>query len=123
MSLWCGRAYLLDFRCWFSGVPAEAIKKFESALAAWGRKYTSKIYDESRREWTVPYSAVYNAAAERAVGKLTADRTLRRDVEIARRRVKRCLTASIPRAGSRPPSMVLEKAAHFVRLMAPAGRR
>jgi len=29
-------------------MPAEAIKKFESALAAWGGKYTSETYDGSR---------------------------------------------------------------------------
>jgi len=53
-------------------MPAEAIKKFESALAAWGGKYASETYDGSRHGWTVPDSAVYNPpAAERAFGKLT----------------------------------------------------
>ena len=53
-------------------MPAEAIKKFESALAAWGGKYTSETYDGSRHGWTVPDSAVYNPpTAERAFEKLT----------------------------------------------------
>jgi carboxymethylenebutenolidase len=55
-----------------ASMPAEAIKKFESALAAWGGKSVSETYDGSRHGWTVPDSAVYNQpTAERAFGKLT----------------------------------------------------
>jgi carboxymethylenebutenolidase len=51
-------------------MPAEAIAKFEAALAAWGGKYESETYD-ARHGWTVPDSAAYDETeAERAFGKL-----------------------------------------------------
>jgi carboxymethylenebutenolidase len=54
-------------------MPAEAIKKFESALAAWGGRYVSETYEGARHGWTVPDSAAYNPpAAQRAFQKLTA---------------------------------------------------
>jgi carboxymethylenebutenolidase len=54
------------------GMPADAIRNFESALEAWGGRYESETYD-ARHGWTVPDSQVYNAAeAERAYAKLRA---------------------------------------------------
>jgi len=55
-----------------ASMPAEAIKKLESALAAWGGKYASETYEGSHHGWTVPDTAAYNPpTAERAFGKLT----------------------------------------------------
>jgi carboxymethylenebutenolidase len=52
---------------------AEAIKKLEQSLAAWGGKYISETYDGAHHGWTVPDSPVYNEPqAERAFEKLTA---------------------------------------------------
>jgi carboxymethylenebutenolidase len=54
------------------GMPPEAIEKFNAALAVWGGRYESEIYDGAFHSWTVPDSPVYNEAqAERAFGKLT----------------------------------------------------
>ena len=54
-------------------MPADAIKKLEQALAAWGGKYQSETYDGALHGWTTPDAPVYNAAqAERAFEKLSA---------------------------------------------------
>jgi carboxymethylenebutenolidase len=51
-------------------MPAEAIAKFEAALAAWGGAYESETYN-ARHGWTVPDSAAYDEReAERAFAKL-----------------------------------------------------
>ncbi|HLI81542.1 MAG TPA: dienelactone hydrolase family protein [Candidatus Binataceae bacterium] len=51
---------------------ADAIKKFEQALAAWGGKYQSDTYQGALHGWTVPGGPVYNKEqAERAFEKLT----------------------------------------------------
>jgi carboxymethylenebutenolidase len=53
------------------GMNAEAIEKFNAALAAWAGKYESEVYEGAGHGWTVPDSAAYNPAqAERAFGKL-----------------------------------------------------
>jgi carboxymethylenebutenolidase len=53
-------------------MPAEAIEKFDQALARWGGKYESEIYETSQHGWTVPDSGAYNPPqAERAFQKLT----------------------------------------------------
>ena len=55
-----------------AGMPPEAIAKFEEALAAWGGRYESEIYDGAHHGWTVSDSPVYNhPQAERAFRKLT----------------------------------------------------
>jgi carboxymethylenebutenolidase len=52
-------------------MPQEAIDKFNAALAAWGGKFESEIYDGAFHSWTVPDSPVYNQPqAERAFEKL-----------------------------------------------------
>ena len=52
-------------------MPAEAIEKFETALAAWGGSYASETYEGAHHGWTVPGSPVYNEPqAERAFTKL-----------------------------------------------------
>ena len=56
-------------------MPQEAIDKFNAALAAWGGKYESEVYQEALHGWTVPDegSRVYNKPqAERAFAKMTA---------------------------------------------------
>jgi carboxymethylenebutenolidase len=67
----------IDARLYFGhatddrGMPAEAIAKLDHALAAWGGRYESEVYDGAYHSWTVPDSPVYNQAqAERAFGKL-----------------------------------------------------
>jgi len=51
-------------------ISAEAIAKFEQALAAWGGKYESRTYGASHG-WTVPGSPVYNEReAEAAFAKM-----------------------------------------------------
>jgi carboxymethylenebutenolidase len=53
-------------------MPAEAIEKFEAALAAWGGRYESETY-KARHGWTVADSPVYDQPeAERAFPKLAA---------------------------------------------------
>lgn len=53
-------------------MPAEAIRKLETALEKWGGKYESEIYEGAYHSWTASDSPVYNAAqAERAFSKLT----------------------------------------------------
>jgi len=53
-------------------MPQEAIEKLDSALAAWGGKYESEVYDGAFHGWTVPGSPVYNQPqADRAFEKLT----------------------------------------------------
>ncbi len=50
----------------------EAIEKFDRALAAWGGKYESEVYEGAFHGWTTPDSPVYNQPqAERAFEKLT----------------------------------------------------
>ena len=54
------------------GMPAEAIARFEDALAKWGGKYESETY-KANHGWTVPDSAAYDKPeAERAFAKLIA---------------------------------------------------
>ena len=53
-------------------MPAEAIEKFDRALAAWGGKYQSEVYDGAFHGWTTADAPVYNQPqAERAFEKLT----------------------------------------------------
>jgi carboxymethylenebutenolidase len=53
------------------GMPQEAIENFNRALASWGGKYESEVYDSAFHGWTVPDSPVYSQPpAERAFGKL-----------------------------------------------------
>jgi len=61
------------------GMTADAIAKFEAALAAWGGRYESETYP-ALHGWTVPGGRVYDhAQAERHYAKLTEllERTLR----------------------------------------------
>jgi carboxymethylenebutenolidase len=52
---------------------AEAVARLNAALAAWGGRYESEVYDGARHGWTVPDSPVYNPPqAERAFEKLTS---------------------------------------------------
>lgn len=52
-------------------MPEEAIAKLNAALAAWGGRYESEIYEGARHSWTEPDSPVYNPAqAQRALAKL-----------------------------------------------------
>ena len=51
-------------------MPEEAIEKFDRALAVWGGKYESEIY-QAHHGWSVPDNPAYNEAqAERAYSKL-----------------------------------------------------
>jgi carboxymethylenebutenolidase len=53
-------------------MPQEAIDKLDAALAAWGGKYESEVYEGAYHGWTMPGHAVHNPAqAERAFQKLT----------------------------------------------------
>jgi len=53
-------------------MPPEAIEKFDRALAAWGGKYQSEVYDGAFHGWTTADAPVYNQPqAERAFEKLT----------------------------------------------------
>jgi len=55
-----------------NSMPEEAIRKFETALAAWGGQYQSETYEGAYHSWTALDSPVYNQPqAERAFGKLT----------------------------------------------------
>ena len=52
-------------------MPKEAIEKFDRALAAWGGRYESEVYDGAHHGWTVPDNPSYNKPhAERAFAKL-----------------------------------------------------
>ena len=54
-------------------MPAEAIEKFDRALAAWGGKYVSEVYEGASHGWTTAGGPVFNRAqAEGAFEKLTA---------------------------------------------------
>jgi carboxymethylenebutenolidase len=67
------------------GMPEEAIRKFDQALAEWGGAYESEIYEGALHGWTVLDAPVYNEPqAERAFRKLTGllGRTLRSSEEI-----------------------------------------
>jgi carboxymethylenebutenolidase len=53
-------------------MPPEVIEKFDRALAAWGGKYQSEVYEGAFHGWTVPDAPVYNQPqADRAFDKLT----------------------------------------------------
>jgi carboxymethylenebutenolidase len=53
-------------------MPPEAIEKFDRALAAWGGKYESEVYEGAFHGWTVPDAPIYNQPqADRAFEKLT----------------------------------------------------
>ena len=67
------------------GMPEEAIRKFDQALAEWGGTFESEVYEGALHGWTVLDAPVYNVPqAERAFQKLTGlfGRTLRRSEEI-----------------------------------------
>ena len=54
------------------GMPAEAIAMLDRALASWGGKYESEVYEGAYHSWTVPDSPVYNPPqADKAFEKLT----------------------------------------------------
>jgi carboxymethylenebutenolidase len=54
------------------GMPPEAIDRLGQALAAWGGRWESEVYDGARHGWTVPDSPAFNGPqAERAFAKLT----------------------------------------------------
>ncbi len=56
-----------------ASMPKEAIEKLDRALASWGGKYESEVYDGAYHGWTTVDGPVYNQAqAERAFEKLTA---------------------------------------------------
>lgn len=53
-------------------MPKEAIDRLDQALANWGGKYDSEVYDGAHHGWTVPDNGAYEKeAAERAYKKLT----------------------------------------------------
>ncbi len=53
-------------------MPQEAIEKFDRALAAWGGKYASEVYEGAFHGWTTSDAPVYNQPqADRAFNKLT----------------------------------------------------
>lgn len=53
-------------------MPQEAIEKFNSALAAWGGKYESEVYEGAFHGWTTSDTPIYNQPqAERAFEKLS----------------------------------------------------
>jgi carboxymethylenebutenolidase len=53
-------------------MPEEAIRKLDAALAAWGGKYESEIYEGAYHGWTASDGPVYNAPqADRAFSQLT----------------------------------------------------
>ena len=53
-------------------MPQATIEKFDSALAAWGGKYESEVYEGAFHGWTTSDAPVYNQPqAERAFEKLT----------------------------------------------------
>ena len=53
-------------------MPQEAIEKFDRALAAWGGKYESEVYEGAFHGWTTSDAPVYNQPqADRAFEKLT----------------------------------------------------
>jgi carboxymethylenebutenolidase len=52
-------------------MPEEAIANLDAALAAWGGRYESEVYDGAYHSWTEPDSRVYNPVqAQRAFEKL-----------------------------------------------------
>lgn len=55
-----------------NSMPKEAIEKLDRALAAWGGRYESEVYDGAHHGWTVPdHHGAYNEPqAERAFKKL-----------------------------------------------------
>jgi carboxymethylenebutenolidase len=53
-------------------MPQEAIDKFDRALAVWGGKYESEVYEGAFHGWTTSDAPVYNQPqADRAFNKLT----------------------------------------------------
>jgi carboxymethylenebutenolidase len=56
-----------------ASMPQEAIDNLDAALAAWGGRYESEVYEGALHGWTSRDGRVYNEAqAERAWGKLVA---------------------------------------------------
>jgi carboxymethylenebutenolidase len=54
------------------GMPPEAVERFNQALAAWGGRFESEVYEGARHGWTVPDNPVYDPPqAGRAFAKLT----------------------------------------------------
>jgi carboxymethylenebutenolidase len=54
------------------GMPEAAIEKLDGALAAWGGRSESEVYEGAHHGWTVPDSPAYDQPqAERAFQKLT----------------------------------------------------
>jgi carboxymethylenebutenolidase len=47
-----------------ASMPPEAIARLEHALKAWGRHYTSQVYEGAHHGWTAEDSAAYNAPLE-----------------------------------------------------------
>ncbi len=55
-----------------TSMPKEAIEKLDQALAAWGGKYESEVYEGAFHGWTTSDAPVYNQPqAERAFEKLS----------------------------------------------------
>lgn len=55
-----------------TSMPKEAIEKLDRALAAWGGKYESEVYEGAHHGWTTSDAPVYNQPqADRAFKKLT----------------------------------------------------
>ena len=55
-----------------NSMPEAAIQKLDAALASWGGRFESELYEGAAHGWTHPDGAVYNReAAERAFAKLT----------------------------------------------------
>lgn len=53
-------------------MPKEGIARLDSALASWGGRYESEVYDGAHHGWTAPDFSAYNQPqAERAFTKLT----------------------------------------------------
>jgi len=53
-------------------MPEEAIRELDAALATWGGKYASEVYEGAYHSWTASDSPLYNAVqADRAFSKLT----------------------------------------------------
>ena len=53
-------------------MPQEAIEKFDRALAAWGGKYESEVYDGAFHGLMTSDTPIYNQPqADRAFNKLT----------------------------------------------------
>jgi carboxymethylenebutenolidase len=67
-------------------MPPEAIDKLNAALAQWGGRYESELYEGAHHGWTVPDNPSYNQPpAERAFEKLKGllARTLKQEAAVA----------------------------------------